>query len=194
MKVKEEHWSKLMEVYKRDFPEVRFVYKTDGDLPLKATLVTMLFKFLGLFSNRIRDWYFFDSVTVVDNVVMFPPSHSWEGRDIQVKTFIVLVHELRHLYQRLYIDKWEVKYLFLPLPIFITYRSDYEAEAYGDSLWARSLYGLDIGPSAVNHYVGMFTDYRYFWMSWNPDDVRVKLTKASEDIKKGTYKPLFEIS
>jgi len=194
MRVQDKHWDKLMSVYKKDFPKVTFAYKSDKNLPFKATLVGWIFSFLGKFSKTLYEWYFLKSVTVIGDRVLFPPGHNWSASPYDYKTFSVLVHELRHLYQRRDDRLWEMKYLFWPAPIFYTKRADYEFEAYSDTMWCDYTFNLGITRNVIRRHAEKFTDYRYAWMSGASEaaliEVESKFEVVAEDIKTGRYQPV----
>ncbi len=164
-KIDRQNWDILMDIYKTDFPEVKFAYKHDPPDNLKIKAVFLFVRIVSFFNADFMDWYLRRSVTVIDNWILFPASHDWTQEHPDYRTFKVLVHELRHLYQRRENALWELRYVLFPLPIIITERGyRWELEAYGDSMWC-DMFFVGYLQVPLSQRASSFVSVDYFWMS-----------------------------
>jgi hypothetical protein len=183
------NWKVLMSIFEEEFPEVRFCYKHDppgwfeDGTSWMVRLVGLIFGLLGYFSVSLKEWYFYNSTSYLGNWIVLSPKHDLETKDYA--TFKVLLHELRHCFQKRDKPLWSMRYLVAPFPVIWTFRSGEEFEAYSDSIWCDfHIIGRD---PEVKYYAKMFVDYRYGWMGGFTDkaynDWVIKFIVVTEQIK-----------
>lgn len=193
LKIDRQNWETLIDIYKSEFPDVKFAHKYDPPEDIRVRLVYLFVRLVSFFKPDFFEWFNNRSVTVIGNWILFPSSHDWTQEEPDYKTFKALVHELRHLYQRRDNRFWELRYIVWPLPVLITDRAKWEMEAYSDSMWC-DLFFLGYLQTPITTRAKTFVSVDYFWMSgftnnakWNVvGDLKNILAK----INSGDYVPV----
>lgn len=142
------------------------------------------------------DREFDDFVTTFGRYVYFGGSK--DGFSLRrVGTYMVLRHELIHVYQMEKYGpvRYALKYLLFPLPVLFTGRSKLEFEAYTQQLLVQTNVRGYVPPDYLKHLIDLFVGPSYAFMYVGRDKLKKKFLERIGEISDGKvtglwpYKP-----
>lgn len=152
------NYEELLRDILEEFPDFQIVVKSE------SRLMVCIDKFLKIVTLGRMKTFMTGFTTTVGNTTYV--STNWNELSRTIRS-IVLRHERIHLRQAKSYSRFFFSFLYIfVLPVFWTYRSKFEREAYEETMRASvEAYGLDVlNDTMKSEIVGYLSSHQYFWM------------------------------